>query len=84
MNESLTPSRILIFNTLRSMKRAHPSLVKGCSTYDGRVYAYTKPVSSSPTNGRDQRHLMSTMDGLDEFCPEYVKLSHEKFSGFLL
>ena len=79
MNKSLTPSRKLIFNALRSMKRADLSQLKGCLTYDGRVYAYAKPISSSFTNCRDQRHIICTKDDLEELCREYMRLQLAKF-----
>ena len=70
VNESLTPMRKTVFNALRKMKRAHPALVKGCTTVDGRVYAYTGSTNGSQ---RDRRHLVNTQEELVEFCREYVK-----------
>ena len=77
-NESLTPTRKAIHTALRKMKREHPTLVKGCSTIDGRVYAYTAPVSSRP-DARDLRHHIANMDTLREFCRTYVKLPLDSF-----
>ena len=77
VNESLTPLRRSIFNTVRSMKRAHPDLVKGCSSYEGRVYVYTSPANPSQT--RDRRHLLSSNEDLKEFCREYIKQPLENF-----
>ena len=78
VNESLTPKRKSILDAVRKMKREHPNLVKGCSTIDGRVYAFTKPVSSAP-NARDVRHHITSYDSLKEFCRVYVKLPLDSF-----
>ena len=72
INESLTPMRRTIFKTLRSMKRAHPDLVRGCTTYEGRVFAFTKSTVASAQN-RDKRHLINSYGDLIGFCREYVK-----------
>ena len=39
-NESLTPKRRTILFRLRQMKKKFPALVKGCTSQDGRVYAF--------------------------------------------
>ena len=77
VNESLTPARRAIFNTLRSMRRDSPDLLKGISTYDGKIYAYTKPVT--PRSNRDQKHLIANHDDLVSFCREYIKKPIENF-----
>ena len=43
-NESLTPTRRKIYSALRRMKADVPSLVKGCTTRDGRILAFTPPA----------------------------------------
>ena len=73
INEHVTPLRKTILYSLRQMRRAHPDLVKGCTTFEGSVYAYTKPPSGSPTTARDQRHLVNNKEALVKFCREYVK-----------
>ena len=80
VNESLTPTRRTIFKTLRDIKRNHPALVKGCSTFEGKVYAYTKASGTSPTSGRDVRHLVNTQEQLRKFCVDHVK---KPLSAFL-
>ena len=72
VNESLTPQRSKILFALRRMKREHPNVVKGCQSFDGRIYAYTPPTSSSST-ARDQRHLINTHEALVNFCREFIK-----------
>ena len=71
-NESLTPKRKVLHDTLRNMKRQHPDLIKGCTTIDGRVYAFTPPISPGP-NSRDMRHHIINQDVLKDFCRTYIK-----------
>ena len=60
------------------MKRQHPELVKGVSTFEGRVFAYTK--NESPTaNSRDRRHLVNDYEMLVKFCEDYVRKPIETF-----
>ena len=83
VNESLTPIRRKIFNTLRVIKRQHPELVCGVSTFEGRVFAYTKSTSapqSAATGSRDVRHLVNTYDMLVSFCQNHV---HKPINTFL-
>ena len=91
-NESLTPPRLKIYNTLRQMKREHPELVCGVSSYDGRVFAYTRnPVGPTSQNlsrqgaaantsrPRDRRHLVNTYDMLVDFCRDFVQKPIDTF-----
>ena len=73
VNESLTPTRKKILFHLRQMKRAHPNIVSGCSSVEGRIYVYTKPSSSSGGSSRDLRHLVNDQEALVDFCREYIK-----------
>ena len=79
VNESLSPSRRKIYSALREMKKKNPNLVNGCSTFDGKVYAYTKVHSTNTQPQRDRRHLISDFDGLKKFCHEYVKQPLDSF-----
>ena len=81
INESLTPRRRTILFALRQMKRAHPTLVTGCSSMDGRVYAYTKPdlVTDPNSRPRNIRHLVNTHEKLVEFCRHFVKKPLDSF-----
>ena len=82
-NECLTPKRRTILYALRQMKKKFPALVKGCTTQDGRVYAFTPSASSSnsasATFHRDRKHLVNSHDSLVTFCREFVKLPLENF-----
>ena len=77
VNESLTAARNKIFFTLRKIKKSHPSLVAGCSSFEGRIFAYTKDPNNS--TGRNRRHLVTTHEQLVDFCREYVKLPLDTF-----
>ena len=76
INESLTPKRSTILYTLRQIKKAHPSLVTGCTSIDGRVFAFTK---STTPGGRNARHLVNHHAGLVDFCRDYVKKPLDTF-----
>ena len=76
VNESLTPKRRSMLYALRQMKRAHPDIVLGCTSMDGRVFAFTKPRLPG---ARNMRHLLSTKDDLQAFCRDYVKKSLDTF-----
>ena len=78
MHENLTPTRRNIFKTLRKMKTAHPDFVKGVSTFEGKVYAYTPNEGSQP-NARDKRHLVNNSETLNKFYREFVKKPLELF-----
>ena len=80
INESLTPKRQTILYALRQIKRAHPTIVVGCTSIDGRVYAYTKPPNLiQNSRERSVRHPINTHEDLTKFCRDYVKLPLETF-----
>ena len=60
------------------MKRQHPDLVKGVSTQDGKVFAFTRSPTAAESS-RDRRHLVNTYEALVEFCREFVKKPIEDF-----
>ena len=85
-NESLTPKRRSILFTLRQMKKKFPDLVKGCTSQDGRVYAFTPSASSTnsrpqPTSrpSRDRKHLINTQDALVEFSRDFIQMPLDRF-----
>ena len=79
ISESLTPKRRTILFALRQIKR-NSEVVTGCSTMDGRVYAYTKnPASAVQTSPHDRKHLVNTHEALVEFCREFVKEPLDSF-----
>lgn len=78
-NESLSPTRRSILYALRKIKKAHPNLVTGCTSYDGKIYAYTKPSVTAPDNSRSVRHAIKSKDHLREFCESFIKKPLEDF-----
>ena len=77
INESLTPQRNSIYHTLRRIKKEHPGVINGCTTVDGKVIVYTKPLTSA--GNRDMRHIVNTREQLVCFCQEYIKVPLENF-----
>ena len=75
-NESLTPQRRMIFNSLRRMKADKNTVVRGCSTVDGKIFAFTPPL---PNQRMDQKHHISNLEALKVFCREYVKKPLDAF-----
>ena len=75
VNESLTAPRRMILQVLRMMKRAHPDLLDGCSSYDGNVYAYTKTTPGA----RNLRHLINSHQKLVAFTRDFIKVPLENF-----
>ena len=79
VNESLTPTRQKILYALRQIRRAHPNLLTGSSTFDGKVYAYTKPSSTAPSDARNIRHEINSQKRLTSFCTDYIRQPLETF-----
>ena len=77
VNESLTAPRRTIMFTLRQIRKAHPNLLAGCSSYEGRVFAKTKDPNAS--NRKLLRHPVNTHDQLKNFCREHIKQPLERF-----
>ena len=80
VNESLTPKRRTIMYTLRQIKKAHPNIVTGCNTLEGRCFAYTKMPTSLPNSrAHDRKHVINTHSALIDFCREFVKKPLDDF-----
>ena len=77
INECLTPMRRSILFALRQMKKKFPSVVKGCTTQEGRVYAFTPSTSTS--GSRDRKHLVNSHDALVQFCRDYIQEPLDNF-----
>ena len=69
ISECLTQPRRTMLATLRKIKRMHPTVVSGCTSLDGKVYAFTKPTDGT----RDKKHLVTTHSQLVDFCNVFVK-----------
>ena len=78
--ESLTPRRRSIHYALRQMYKKHPDKFTGYSTLEGKVYAYTKtPRSLAKSRKFDQKHVVNTMESLQNFCREFIKKPLDDF-----
>ena len=75
-NNSLTPLRSRIFLILQKMKKNNLNIIKGCTTMDGKVYVFMKPVRHGE---KDQRHWIVNMDTLRTFCRDYLEKSLDTF-----
>ena len=76
-NESLTPLRNTILYSLRQMKRDPDcqGIIKGTSTYDGKVYVWIRP-STAP---KDIRIPINSKGSLVKFVDEHIKKPLENF-----
>ena len=74
--ESLTPLRRKMLGVLRRMKSNVPTVVKGFTSIDGKVFAYTPPVAG---NTRDQKHHIEDWESLASFCRDHVKQALDDF-----
>ena len=77
-NESLTPIRTSIMQSLLKIKRTNTT-IKGVTSIEGQVYAYTAPHGqTAPADGssrrpRDQRHVINTKEQLQAFCDTFLR-----------
>ena len=82
INESLTPQRNTILQTLVKLKKDH-KVVKGVTSMQGDVYAYVEHpavAGGSAAGGqhRDTRHCINTQAQLKTFCRDHLKKSLEE------
>ena len=83
VNESLTPQRNTVLQTLIKLKKEH-KVVKGVTSMQGDVYAYMEhpAVAGGDSAGgrhRDTRHRINTVAQLKKFCDEHLKNPLEHF-----
>ena len=84
INDSLTPQRNAVFRTLQRIRKDN-NVIKGVSSFEGEVYAYTaRPSQQGAGDGQsrtrnDLRHRINTKDQLRRFCDEFVKNPLEDF-----
>ena len=79
INESLTPIRRKLLFTLRQIKKDHPDKLSGCTSIEGKVYAYTKPSPNSPPNTPNIRTLVNSHEHLAAFCQSFIQQPLENF-----
>ena len=72
VNESLTPLRNTIMYVLRQIKRKHPDKVSGCSSRDGKVFAWVKPQNASSSSAGNTKVPINSHTRLDLFCTETI------------
>ena len=82
-NESLTPKRSVILHKLLALKRSNAT-IKGVTTEDGQVFAFTAPADgsngSSEDQGRrkDRRHSINTEAELKKFSDSFLRRQLEE------
>lgn len=81
INESLTPTRRKILYALRQIKKAHPNIVSGCTSQDGKVFVYTKPSANSPPEAQNLKTPINSNDQLISFCRDFIKRPLDEFLG---
>lgn len=76
-NESLTPIRNTILFGLRNMRKdpTASKIVKGASSYDGRVFAWVKSTNSAS----DTRISINSRVKFEEFACKYVQMPVDNF-----
>lgn len=77
VNESLTPIRNTIMYGLRKAKRDHPDKISGCSSIDGRVMVWIKPLNESTPGARDTRMFVNSREKLELLCSDILKVPLE-------
>ena len=83
INESLSPQRSAVLKHLIKLKKVH-RVIKGATSLQGEVYAYTEhpAVSGGGSAGgrhRDTRHTINTGAQLRTFCLEFLKKPLDDF-----
>ena len=73
VNDSLTPLRNSVLYALRSVRRAHPELITGTSSSEGKVSAWIKVVGDDAENPVRRRVFVNTHQQLINFCQDVVK-----------
>ena len=83
-NESLTPTRTAILQSLLKIKRTNAT-IKGVTSIEGQVFAFTAPHGRTPPadgssrRPKDQRHPINTKDQLQAFCDAFLRRPLEDF-----
>ena len=81
-NESLTPKRTAILQTLLKIKRGN-DIIKGVTSEEGQVFAFTAPPEGSSRNSsdhgrrKDRRHSINNKAELQKFCDTFLRTQLE-------
>ena len=78
INENLTPTRNNILFVLRLARRKYPNIVSGCSSHDGKVYAWVKPPNPEAAGARDTKMFINTQEKLNLFCQKNFNIDAEE------
>lgn len=79
VNESLTPTRRKIMGVLRQVVKKHGNKVKSASTFNGNCFIYMPPAAGAPPNAKLLREEINTMEKLEEFCENFLKVPVASF-----
>lgn len=69
VNEILEPQRNTVFTALRNLKRTHSSVIAGCTTINGNVFAYLRTENNQT---RSPRISINSRAALLRFCQDYI------------
>lgn len=72
VNESLTPIRGTIMYVLRQMKKKFPDKVSGCSSLDGKVFAWVRPAGPAVAGSRNARWPINSLLKLQQFSTDVL------------
>jgi hypothetical protein len=72
VNESLTPIRGTIMYVLRQMKKKFPDKVSGCSSLDGKVFAWVRPAGPAVAGSRNVRWPINSLLKLQQFSTDVL------------
>ena len=73
INESLTKTRSTVLYGLRQAKKKYPGLVSGCSSSEGRVFAWVKPPNPTTPGAKNTKTLINTKERFIDFCTNTLK-----------
>ena len=82
INENLTPTRNNILFSLRCVKKKFPSIVAACSSHDGKVYTWIKPLNPDAPSARNSKLFINTQDQLEDFCRKSLKVQIEELHNW--
>ena len=74
--ENLTPIRNSCLYGLRQAKKIFPSIVAGCGSTEGKVYAWVKPPNPNTNMVRNTKVMINsvgTVRKFDDFCSKVLK-----------
>ena len=83
-NESLTPKRTAILQTLLKIKKNN-NTIKGVTSEEGQVFAFTAPPDGTNTTSdaggrqKDRRHSINSKAELQKFCDSFLRRQLEDF-----